>query len=445
MKKSRYNIFIKRPGFTICFNSFTDSLLAVSNEAYDAYRNETPEKFATMFPAHYSQFADSGFLIADHRDELEEIRELYRKEVKNSRDYHLMIYPTQDCNLNCWYCYENHVLGSRMNSDIQQRTIRFMQRKLEEGIDSVNLSFFGGEPLLYFDDIAYPLSRSIQRLCEQYGKPFTTFFITNGSLITDRMIGKLKEINPFFQITLDGNRAKHNKVRIGKLNAHPTYDHIIRAVKSITEQLVSSHKAVSRIVTLRINYDNDTLRNIDEIIDDIREIDRRKISIHLERVWQTLDQIDSGQRVLFTSAFRKLIHAGFNVSHGIFGKKQVACPAEKHDYAVINYNGNVYRCNGRDLTPDKAEGVLHENGTITWKQEKLACRLGKATFDNPMCLSCKMLPNCLGPCSQKNMEHAGGDLSRACSMNALEIPLKEYLLLRSEMEFLERQRQKQTS
>ena len=32
--------------------------------------------------------------------------------------FELIINPTLDCNFHCWYCYENHLKGSKMDEGI---------------------------------------------------------------------------------------------------------------------------------------------------------------------------------------------------------------------------------------------------------------------------------------------------------------------------------------
>ncbi|WP_363317877.1 SPASM domain-containing protein [uncultured Parabacteroides sp.] len=70
-----------------------------------------------------------------------------------------------------------------------------------------------------------------------------------------------------------------------------------------------------------------------------------------------------------------------------------------------------------------------ENGDIQWKQD-LEKRFEKATFENKKCLSCRMLPVCMGPCSQKISELKDKeDISSVCMFNALEMELNEYIEL----------------
>lgn len=89
------------------------------------------------------------------------------------------------------------------------------------------------------------------------------------------------------------------------------------------------------------------------------------------------------------------------------------------------------RCNGRTLLLNQKEGELSLDGDVVWDKTKQSERLGLATFENSNCLNCKMLPRCMGPCSQKLAEHKG--FSKAiCTMETMDITLKEYLLLEFE-------------
>jgi uncharacterized protein len=388
---------------------------------------------------------ETGFVIPDERDELSILRLRYKTEAFNSRNYTLMIYPTQDCNLKCWYCYENHVPKSAMNQEIQERVVKHINSKIDnDEIDSLHVIFFGGEPLMYFNKIAYPLSMALKKTMTIRNKSFSAFFITNGTLITENVIEQMKDIMPFFQITIDGYRDKHDQVRIGKLNNMPTYDRIIKAVHYITENLESPIENTSRIVNLRINYDNETLKHIEDIVKDIQDINRDKISIHFERVWQTKKDADDEQRKLLIDAMKLCTYNGFVVDHGLFRQRSVSCPSETSLFAIINYNGLVYRCNGRNLTEDTNEGYLNYDGEITWNHDKIARRLGNTTFENPMCIECKMLPFCMGPCSQKNIENDWKNLDEVCSLNAIDISLTEYITLDFEMRYLLKQAEKIT-
>ena len=428
MKQSAYNVFVQAKGAVLGFNTFRNQYLALSHEAYRALRTfETQgdsKELSERYPNIWTQLQHLGFIVEDDFDELALLRLSNKQECFASRHYHLMVYPTQDCNLCCWYCYENHVPNTRMSAEVCDSIVAYVQNLVEQNaFDSFRLSFFGGEPLLDFESIAYPLAQKIKQLVEDANKPFTSFFVTNGSLIDESIVDCLRKINPRLQITLDGNRDKHNQVRKWKMKGKPTYDKIIGALHA----LAKCDEIVPLGITLRINYDNKTLEKLPEILEDLEGIDKRKLCLHFERVWQTADCVDSSQRSRLLEVMRLFLANGYMVDHGVFRPKACSCPAETYSYAIVNYDGSVHKCNGRTLSANTTLGTLH-NGSITWNVPKLAKRIGLATFENPDCLACKMLPLCMGPCSQKLEEHGGFDPS-ICSMHSIDTSLEEYIAL----------------
>lgn len=436
MKKSNYNIFVPKTGFVIGYNTFTNKHIGLPHKVYDAFMaTDNIVTFEKEYPKHYEGLVEYGFIIEDSKDELERIRLRNKETAFASRELYIMVYPTQDCNLKCWYCYESHVKDTIMSEEVMNRIFKLVERKLESNeFDSLQLGFFGGEPLTNFEKVAYPLAKTIKEMVEGKNKHFHSFFVTNGSLITPQMIPLFKEINPYFQITLDGNKERHNKVRIWKKDDGPTYDTIISAVKMITTEIFDKEQYDIPILTLRINYDNQTLKQIEDVLADIKDIDRRSISVHFERVWQTKHLVDKEQQELLRNTLKAFIGSGFYINQGCFGIKNTSCPAETTSFIIVNYNGLLYRCNGRTLTPETKEGELLEDGTIALDPNIKAKRMGLATFENPRCLNCIMLPQCLGPCSQKLMED--GEINdEICSLASLDISLEEYLTIDFEMKY----------
>ena len=81
-------------------------------------------------------------------------------------------------------------------------------------INALQLNWFGGEPLLYFDEVLYPLAMYTKEKANEYNKKYYGSMTTNGYHLDTRIIAKCKDIElKLLQITLDGNRELHNKTR----------------------------------------------------------------------------------------------------------------------------------------------------------------------------------------------------------------------------------------
>jgi uncharacterized protein len=180
-------------------------------------------------------------------------------------------------------------------------------------------------------------------------------------------------------------------------------------------------------INLRINYDNNTLNHIEEVIKDIIDIDPNKLSIHLEKVWQLTGSEDKQVRI--KDVVRMIMANGFRVSYMNLFRKEYSCKAGKRNQAVISYNGDVYKCTGRDFTEHTREGRLQPDGIIKWEDAKLRKRLSIKTYDNEHCANCKLLPLCWGPCCQKLLE-TPDDVLRYCQLKHMDMSLEDYIIYR---------------
>ena len=82
----------------------------------------------------------------------------------------------------------------------------------------------------------------------------------------------------------------------------------------------------------------------------------------------------------------------------------------------------------RDYSDRYVKGVLMDDGHIEWNADMIARQYGKATFENDMCIACKHLPICNGPCSQKIIETPPEKLESICSLNNSEVTPESFII-----------------
>lgn len=423
MKTSIYNHIFDTQEGTFAFNSITDSFISISEEIK---KRLIAGNVDTIKGEARDILLERHFIVPDEENELQTLMDEYEKAI-DSNVYHLTLLPTLDCNVNCWYCFENQQKGSRLHPVISNSIVAHIKYLLANRphIEIFVVTLFGGEPLLYFKEELYPLLMEMKQLLSVNNKTAKFFFVTNGVCLTLDNILLLKDLEPNFQISIDGYKQKHDTVKkIKGREGISSYDLVMENISLLVANL-NSH------INLRINYDNNTLNHITDIIDSIKDIPRNKVSIHLERVWQTTDQC-STDNVRFKKAIETFIENGFYVTYLNYFRKSTSCKASQENQAVISYDGSVYKCSGRDFTREMKEGILRTDGTIKWLTEKKGRRLSIKTYDNPKCKGCKMLPLCWGPCCQKQLESlsTGEDLNYWCQLHALEISLDDYLYYR---------------
>ncbi len=405
MKTSKFNNHFWHENNIVLYNAYNNNFVILDPELHDLFlagEREGIENLESIHPDFYNHLVNKEFIIGKDVDEIQKVKDLVHKIDKESEDsYNIIINPTMNCNFKCWYCYETHIKDSKMTEETVLKIVKHINAVLEnDKIKEFNLSWFGGEPLLYFDKTVVPLLKDAYSICESKGIKFSSNFTTNGLLIDDLMLKKCKKLGVnHFQITLDGHRDRHNEVRfISKERG--SYDEIIVNIK-----LTLSHQIY---VTVRLNISDETLNeNLKEIITDFLDVNnecKKFLNFSFHKVWQEEKAIDRD-----VSDLVDLFKANkFNVSReSDVDSVRNSCYADKNNQATINYNGEVFKCTARDFKSENKEGELLDNGTIEWNS-KFYERMD-SKFKNPPCLVCKILPICNGGCSQSALENIGQD------------------------------------
>jgi len=427
-KLSKYNFFVEYNDIILFYNALTDIVIPIKFSDKDILLSllNNLVMFQKKRLKLFNKFCDWGFIIKMEFDEISYIKFKNHQVIFNTRNYRLTINPTLDCNMSCWYCTVDAAgvkrPNKRMNDNIISNIKKYVSFLIENRlVDGFFLDWFGGEPMIYFKEVIVPIAMHIKALTKKYNIPFLHHITTNGYLINKENIKTIDEISlNSFQITLDGNKSRHNKIR--QHYGNPTFDKIIENINMICDKVENSS------ITLRINYDRKTLTNISDIIPLIHQKYRSKINISFQKIFQ-LKGLNGNENVLLKKVKEEFEKAGFDINYWAFRPKSFfTCYSDKYAHAVINYDGNVYKCTARDYSEDVRIGKLKDNGMIDWKKEMLSTMFAQAPFENEICLNCKLLPLCFGPCIQKHYETKTSKATFNCKMKDSELSVETFII-----------------
>lgn len=426
MKESNYNLYSITEKGVICFNTlhYTFSLLPTS-----LYSKLIECRWDSIPYPQKNILIRNGFITEDDNDEYDILQEENKNETYNSATYNLTILPSLDCNLRCWYCFEKHIKDSHLEQSTHNNILAFVENLLtDKQIKYLNIELFGGEPLLYFETELYPLLKEIKKKVQNANKIVNFLFVTNATCIEQHHIALFADLKARFQISIDGYKDKHNHIKRDLYKKVPTYERVINTLHNLSNGYKECH------INLRINYDNETLQHIPEVIQDISDIDPKKIGFHLERVWQTSATKDPHS---LKEALSFILSKGFTVSYMNLFRRSCSCRSSKLSHSIISYDNKVYKCSGRDFTQELQTGILTNLGIIEWNEEKKGKWFNIKTDHHIQCYSCKLLPLCWGPCNQKQLEHPDKVL-HFCQLKNMEISLEEYVYFLFNNELIKR-------
>lgn len=397
MKWSIYNYFYKNDEQTyILYNLSSGRTVAVLNELKGIIEENLSQiqDIERLHPELFTYLCKKNFIVSRSTDEKKNASRKKKKKLSaGSNHFGIVINPTMDCNLRCWYCYETHHKDSYMkNSTIESLRIFIKNKIIRADIKFFTLSFFGGEPLLAFDNIILPLIQNTQDLCNSHTVKMNLTFTSNCVLLTQETVNSLARtgLKTYIQVPFDGNNEFHNKTK-KTARGEGTYNTIISNI-----QYAAGKENIDFLI--RCNYTPDNIESFKDLILEFTDYPQEKLSFSFHLVWQINEDKSTFNKLREIEEF---LYATNKNNFHEDTRTLIPCYADSENDVVINYNGDIYNCTARDFNPLFREGVLEAGGAIIYNE--LHHKRMRIRDAHKACHDCIIYPIC-NVCSQKKLE-----------------------------------------
>lgn len=390
---SRYNHVFEREGICLLYNSLSNSFVELDKESYDMLKNIQPgEKITSLPEPLYEMLLRIKGLVEDDSHEIDKIKYLILQNRFRSDRMHLTLNPTTSCNFACPYCFEFTHQGKTMTDKVENDIVDFV--KAHPSVKELNITWFGGEPLLAFHRV-----ESLSKKLIDLNLNYIAGMITNGYLFTEEIAKKLTELKiSRVQITLDGPEESHNQRRYLR-NGAPTYNRILESI-----DVVLKHAPNVRVL-IRVNIDGQNAEAFLPLYDSLMEKFDRKISISPAF---TGDSNDKGMSCLFDKkqqqAFMtELFHKrGLNLLSFYPATFRTECAVRGQGSFIIGPEGELYSCWNDVGNPQKIYGYI--GGKVTNERQLLKFKVTADALDNVECQKCLLYPVCGGGCPYERIK-----------------------------------------
>ncbi|MDY0016465.1 MAG: radical SAM protein [Candidatus Delongbacteria bacterium] len=402
-KSSRYTIFTKKNDELFLVNTFSSSVLKISDGQKDFIERliSNPNLFLDdkKHKHHFSILVSNNFLIDETIDEIKQMEFLYKASYFNNETLRFTLLPTLKCNFECPYCFED---GNKRikwsNEDVQ--ILKLFVKKQFKNKKKISIALFGGEPLIEWEKVK-ELFEYITKLKKKYNFELSNSIATNGYLLNDMKIKFL--VNDFdfnsFQITIDGCKRTHDTTRCLK-NGKPTFKKIVENIKSLIRYKNQHKKEV--FINIRVNLLNNTLEEVNEFLNsEFSSNERDSINIYFRPVYNTnhfnTKNSNSENLAEFFEIARSL---KYKVTDDITLKyRYLACEGDGFTKQFqIQPDLSLWKC-AHDTSCEVANfGFIENDGGINIDYSKLEKWSRNNPFDDQKCKNCIYLPICWGGC-----------------------------------------------
>ena len=244
MQPSAFNVRVPLPtGDVFLMNTLTDAQLVVSGDA--ARLVDQPDDAgaaaancaADVLDA-LATFAEHGFLVDDRTSEQAALARRFSEFREDTSQLRVTILTTLQCNFACDYCYQGDRMDAgrpapKMSIETSAQVAEWIAGQLDAiGPRRLVLTFFGGEPLLNTPAM-FDVAERCWQATQARGVRQLVNIITNGLLLSPATVDRMLPLGlNGVKVTLDGDRATHDRVRPTR-GGEGTFDRIIANIRRV--------------------------------------------------------------------------------------------------------------------------------------------------------------------------------------------------------------------
>lgn len=377
-----------------------------------------------VFPVeHADKLIKLGILVPDHQKEKAEVFDYLQEVNRHNTGLDIAVILGLDCNFACTYCYEGSMKGKHtMSQDTAEQVVAFIQKHYVPGKKRMVLDFYGGEPLLYTEQIKY-IAKHLKSFVEQRNGAFRFSLVTNGSLLTRKRVEELVPLGlSGAKITVDGPAAIHNQCRPFK-SGRPSFDAIMQNVQDC-------HKIVK--IGLGGNFTSENYQDFPALLDYMEElglIPRDLGMVQFAPVLQTTDQYVNPEFTggCLSSSEPWVAEATLMLREEVLKRGYKTpklgpspCMVDINDSLVVHFDGRIFKCVamiGHDefAVGDVWNGIRNYAETYHTKHWK----------HNDACRECVYLPMCFGGCRNMELQRSGSMAKVDCWREFYDAILEE--------------------
>jgi uncharacterized protein len=321
----------------------------------------------------------------------------------------LSLFIEHQCNLRCSYCYTGEKFNQRMPRETMERAVALA---LSMPSPELDVSFFGGEPLIHLDFVRECVEHAEAEVAKLPApRPRVRFILnTNATLIDDAAIELLRSRRFTVFVSLDGPRDVHDRHRIDA-GGRGSFDKTAAGIARLREAKIPFQ--------IMLVFGADTAERLGDAVAEALRLGAEKIILSTNyrdhwdepayaalqrgladagRIWA--DAVRSGHVVPLEPLHTKILS---HIKSGI--PRASRCSLAGREITVAP-SGRIYPCPqmvGEDRDPELVIG--HVDSGID--PERVARLRAEKEASLETCASCELVSRCHNQCGCRHVALSG--------------------------------------
>ena len=253
------------------------------------------------------------------------------------------------CNLSCAYCLQHPLVDRALPGKINPEIFDFIEEAAKEAAPNlIHIQFYGGEPLIYFEDIKKIVAEMERRKVSlSYG------VISNGKAITDEMVAFFNTRDIPVTISWDGPHTVKTR----------GFD--VFAVPELKARLLELNRLGLSAVISAAAYPVEVLEAFQRVSDEYEKIHGYQVYVNLDEIFDT----GLSNRWLLKPDYLRIQHDMHTLA--VMYLTNFGRSPEKKDYTKMVFMNSLF-------------GTLksfYVDGNGEWKRYTVACGNGLTTLN----------------------------------------------------------------
>lgn len=360
------------------------------------YKKITDDIVFDSFGKKYVKWSEMDEKSVLNRLSIEQIDAVKSRRSKGSLN--LIVTITSECDLECKYCFENHLERKAMSMRTCIELVDEIKGYIKNNdIRTIDCILFGGEPMLNKEVLMY-FSGELSLYCKLEKIKLDMMMTTNGIICDQGFLIELagKQVKSI-QLSFDGTEKIHNRRRCAKDKACNPYRELMQNITILLK--------IFDTISVKYNFDQDNCNEYGIFLEELEKNvgdKKERITIVLETINKTpfgdygneYDITGKELAIQFVEMVKKTINMDFKYVTRIFVSP---CMHTASNAYLIDTTGEAYSCISSYGIEEFRLGKFNRN--MHEASARKRCNFTKLDLIKNLCKNCCYVPLCWGGCA----------------------------------------------